>query len=407
MPDSDDAPRGQDEPVEPPRPEPEEPVTRAEADAERMSTPEEPLGHPGPPLNQRSPFVLSMAAAAGVAMVAAAIWLIIIASSELILIGLAFLLAVGIEPIVSWLVRLRWPRGLAVTAVVLLGLSGFAGLLVGLVPILVQQGGQFAGQVPAYLRAAQDQGTLIGQLNARLHLQQALEQQTSGEQALRLAGGLLGVGQAVFGAVTSTFVVTVLAVYFLATMPRIRQTLYRLVPARRRPRVVLLGDAIFTRVGAYLLGNVLISVIAGVATIIVLLILNVPYPYLLAVLVAILDLVPVVGSITAGVIVTLAALTVSLPAALVTAGFFVAYRFLEDYVLVPTIIGRAVKVPATVTLVAVLLGFALYGIIGMLVAVPVAAGVHLLLHEVVFPRLDRSGPGEPPPNAHGSQSEKR
>jgi predicted PurR-regulated permease PerM len=368
---------------------PEEPVERAAAQAEQASSPQAPLGPLGPSLNRRSPFVMGMAAAAGVAVVAAVLWLIIIASSELILIGLALLIAVGIEPAVAWLARRRWPRALAVTVVLVTGLAALAGLVVGLVPVLVQQGSQFAAQVPAYLRAAQDRGTPLGQLNARFHLEQAIQQQLSG-QPLRLAGGLLNISQVVFGAVASTFVVIVLTVYFVIDMPRIRRTFYRLVPAHRRPRAMLLGDAIVHRVGAYLLGNIVISVIAGVATLVVLLILRVPYSFVLAVLVAILDLVPVVGSITAGVLVTLAALTVSLPAAVGTAAFFVAYRLLEDYLLVPTIIGRAVKVPAMATLVAVLLGFALYGVIGMVVAIPVAAAIHLLLHEVVFPRLDRA-----------------
>lgn len=370
--------------------EPEEPVERAEVEAERVSGEQAPLGPLGPRWNRRSPFVVSMAAAAGLAVVTAVIWLVIIASRELILIGVALLLAVGIEPAVSWLTRWRWPRALAVTVVVVIGLAALAGLVGVLVPVLVQQGTQFAAQVPAYLRAAQDRGTLIGQLNARFHLEQAIEQEISGQQPLRLAGGLVGIGEALFGAVASIFIVIVLTVYFMADMPRVRRTFYRLVPAPRRPRAVLLGDVIIYRVGAYLLGNIVISIIAGVATLIVLLVLKVPYPFLLAALVAVLDLVPVVGSISGGILVTLAALTASLLAAIVTAAFFVAYRVLEDYVLVPMIIGRAIRVPAMATLVAVLLGFALYGVIGMVVSIPIAAAVHLLLHEVVFPRLDRA-----------------
>lgn len=389
----DDRDHGSGEPGEQSGRQPEEPIERAEAEAERVSGAQAPLGPLGPQWNRQSPFVVSMAATAGVAVMAAMIWLVILASRELILIGLALLLAVGVEPVVSWLTRWRWPRALAVTVVVMIGLAALAGLVAGVAPVLVQQGSQFAAQVPAYLRAAQDRGTLLGQLNARFHLQQALEQQLSGQQ-LRLAGGLVGIGEAVFGAVASVFVVVVLTVYFMADMQRVRRTLYRLVPAHRRARAMLLGDVVIYRVGAYLLGNIVISIIAGVVTLAVLLVLKVPYPFLLAALVAVLDLVPVVGSISAGILVTLAALTTSLPAALVTAAFFVFYRLLEDYVLVPMIIGRAIKVPAMATLVAVLLGFALYGVVGMVVSIPIAAGVHLLLHEVVFPRLDRAPFGQ-------------
>ena len=94
-------------------------------------------------------------------------------------------------------------------------------------------------------------------------------------------------------------------------------------------------------------------------------------------------------SIDAGVIVTLIALTVSLPVAIATAIFYVVYRLAEDYLIVPRVIGRVIEVPATVTIVAVLVGGAILGIVGALVAIPVAAALRILLFESVFPRLDR------------------
>jgi predicted PurR-regulated permease PerM len=179
-------------------------------------------------------------------------------------------------------------------------------------------------------------------------------------------------------------------VYFLADMPRIRTTLYRLVPHTRRPRVILIGDEVFAKVGAYVLGNVLISIIAGVATFIWLMAFGVPYPLLLGIFVALLDLVPVVGSTIAGVVVGAVALTVSLPVCIATVVFFVVFRLAEDYLLVPKIIGRAVKVPALITVVAVLIGGALLGIVGALVAIPIAAALQLLTQEILFPRLDKA-----------------
>ena len=106
---------------------------------------------------------------------------------------------------------------------------------------------------------------------------------------------------------------------------------------------------------------------------------------LLSIMVALLDLVPVVGSTIAGIIVCLVALTVSVPVALATAGFYIFYRFLEDYLLFPKIIGRTVEIPSVVTVVAVLLGGVTFGIIGALVAIPVAAATMLILQEVVLP----------------------
>jgi len=141
---------------------------------------------------------------------------------------------------------------------------------------------------------------------------------------------------------------------------------------------------------AYVLGNVVISIIAGAGTFLWLTIFGVPYAVLLAILVAILDLVPVVGSTAAGIILSLTALTVCVPVCLATVGFFVAYRVIEDYLLVPKIIGRFVQIPALVTVVSVLLGGVLLGVVGALVAIPVAAAILLILREVTFRRLDNS-----------------
>jgi predicted PurR-regulated permease PerM len=138
------------------------------------------------------------------------------------------------------------------------------------------------------------------------------------------------------------------------------------------------------------LGNLLTSLITGVVIFAFLVIVGVPYALLLSLFVAILDLVPVIGSTIAGVVVCLVALSVSLHVCLATIGFFLIYRLVEDYLLVPRIIGRAVKVPALVTVVAVLLGGALMGIVGALVAIPTAAALLLLGQEMLFPRLDRA-----------------
>ena len=103
-----------------------------------------------------------------------------------------------------------------------------------------------------------------------------------------------------------------------------------------------------------------------------------------------------IGSAVAGVLVALAALTVSLPVCLATIGFFVAYKFFEDYVLSPKVFGKVLKLPALVTIVALLIGGALLGIVGALVALPIAAALLLLTQQLLLPRLDRH---QTPPSA--------
>jgi predicted PurR-regulated permease PerM len=155
-----------------------------------------------------------------------------------------------------------------------------------------------------------------------------------------------------------------------------------LVPGSRRPRAILLGDEVLAKVGYYVLGNVATSVIAGAVTFVWCVIFDVPYQLLLGVFVAILDLIPY-GSTVAGFVVAAVALTVSIPVSIATVAFYVVFRWFEDYLLVPKVIGRAVKVPGGVTVVAVLIGAALLGIVGALVAIPVAAALQLLAHELL------------------------
>jgi predicted PurR-regulated permease PerM len=264
------------------------------------------------------------------------------------------------------------------------------GFLAAAIPPLVTQATQFADHLPRYAAQLRDHSTTLGHLDARFHLQDRINKAASLVNTGDLFGGLLGAGKVVLSATTSTLTVLVLTIYLLADLPRIRRLIYHLIPASRRPRAILLGDEMFTRVGGFVLGNLLTSLIAGAGTFVWLAIFRVPYPILLAIAVAILDLIPVVGSTIGGILVSLVALTVSLPVGLATLVFYIAYRLAEDYLIVPKVIGRTVQVPATTTVLAVLVGGAALGYVGALIAIPVAAAIGILLREVAFPRLDRT-----------------
>ena len=366
-----------------------QPIIAAEQDAARISSPAHPLGEPGPRFNRKSPFIIGLTAAAGVAVTYGGIELLIAARGVLILIVIAAFLAVGLEPAVSWLVHRRIPRWAAVTAVFLVAFGLLAGFLAAAIPPLVTQGTALVDNAPDYLHHLQQRYPTIDQLNSRFHLQDKLQETIGGENVPSVLGGIVGAGKVVFSAISGAVIVFVLTAYFLANFPRIRASLYRLAPHSRRPRTILIGDEIFAKVGGYVLGNLLISLITAVLTFIWLIAFGVPYPLLLAVLVAVLDLIPIIGSTLAGIVVALVALTVSLPISLATIVFFIALRLIEDYLLVPRIIGRTVQVPPLVTVVAVLLGGALLGIVGALLAIPIAAAILLLAREILFPQLDR------------------
>lgn len=366
-----------------------EPIAEAESIADAISTRRAPMGAVGKPFDWRSPFFVAVLATAGVAATYAVLKLLIYAGGILVLIGFALFLAIGMEPAVAWLTRHRWPRWAGVAAVLLVILGVIGGFLAAAIPALINQGEQLAANLPRYLQELKDHNSFLGQLNERFHLQERISSLISSSTS-DLGGDLIDAGEAVFSAFADTLIVLVLIIYFLADMPRIRRLAYRLVPSSRRPRAILIGDNILSKVGFYVLGNLVVSLIAGGLTFVWLLAFGIPYALLLSIMVALLDLVPVVGSTVAGVVVALVALTVSVPLCLATVGYFVAYRFAEDYLLIPKVIGRTVEVPALVTIVAVLIGGALLGVIGALVAIPVAAALLLLARELLFPRLDRS-----------------
>ena len=360
---------------------------RAEAAAEAGASPEAEYGRRGRPFDHTSPFFIGLVGALGVAVAFALCYLVVAAGQVLVLVGLAFFIAVGLDPAVLWLYRRGLPRWSAVIVVLIAALGMFIGFLIVAVPVLVTQASHLANNIPHYLNVLHNKHTELGKLNAKYHIVRSLQKLLNGSTSFKTA---LGVGKIVLDLVSSVAIVVTVAVYLLADLPRVRRGIYQLAPRSRRARMVLLTDEILNRVGGYVLGNLLTSAIAGIGTWAWALALGIPYALLLGLLVALLDLIPIVGSTVGGFIVSLVALTVSLPVAIATALFYVAYRFLEDYLLTPRIMARTVAVPGLVTVIATILGGALLGIIGALVAIPVAAAIKLLAEELAAPRLEES-----------------
>jgi predicted PurR-regulated permease PerM len=309
-------------------------------------------------------------------------------AGELILIVLALVFALGLDPMVSWLARHGWRRAWGVAAVTFGFLLIVVGVFAVIIPPIVTQVEQLARALPGLVQELQDRSSALGRLNARYHLLDSLKSSVSGGGGGLPLGGVLNIGLAVFGTLTAAITVLVLTVYFLANLPTIRRVIYRMFPASRRARARELGDEISVRVGGYVLGNLLTSVIAGLGTFVFLEIVHVPYSVALGVLVAVLDLIPVVGSTIGGILVTLVALSVSTTVAVASLVFYIAYRLLEDYLLVPRVMNRAVDVPPVLTIVALIIGGSLLGIVGAFLAIPAAATVQLVVTQVVWPRLD-------------------
>ncbi|MCX4751390.1 AI-2E family transporter [Kitasatospora sp. NBC_01287] len=310
-------------------------------------------------------------------------------SGLLTLVALALFLAISLEPVVTWLTRRGVRRFWAVTALVLVLLAAMAGFVALVIPPLSAEVSALSTAIPDWLQQLHDHQSALGRLEDHYHLIDRAKQALSGGNATTVLNGVLGAGRLVLNALTAVVVVTTLTLYFLAGLPAIKSYGYRFVPASRRERVVDLVEEVVVRTGRFMLANLATSGIAGLATFGWLEGWGVPYPALLGVFVALMDLVPVVGSTIGGVVVSLVALVVSFPVALATAAFYIVFRLAEDYLIMPRAMKYAVAVHPVVTVLAVLAGGALLGLVGALVAVPVAVAVGLVLDEVVFPRLER------------------
>ena len=349
-----------------------------------------PYGRPGRPMSSRSPFRVAFTAALGVALAYGLVNALIAVRSVLVLLLTAAFLAIGLSPLVDKLEARRVKRGRAVGIVLLGVLLFFVGFGFAVVPPIVEQSQSLVDRAPEYVQQLQD-NRRVAELDARFGLldraQETLADPTRFGTAA--AGGVLGVGKVVLNFTFNTLTLLILTLYFLSSLPTIKANAYRLVPRSRRARVGLLTDEILTRVGGYVGGAVTIAGIAAVLTFALLMVLGVDYPVALAMLVFLTGLIPLIGATIGAIVITAVALFTSVQAGVIVAVYYLVYQQVENYLLYPRIMQRSVDVSPAATVVAVLIGGALLGVLGALLAIPIAAAVQLVLNEVVSPRQDQ------------------
>ncbi|MFF5293572.1 AI-2E family transporter [Paractinoplanes globisporus] len=342
------------------------------------------FGRPGPPVDRRNPFMIGLLGGLGV-IVAYAIFLgVRNAASILVLIFIAAFLAIGLNPAVSWLRRRGVPRAAAVAIVALVVLGLLIGGLIALIPPLVTQTNELIHNAPGYLQQLQRNKT-VNDLVERYDIMEKVTSAVNAGTVGNAVGGVVGGAKLIFGTIFNTLTVLVLTIYFMAAFDRLREAAYSLVPASRRTRVRLLTDEILTKVGAYMVGALSIAVVAGFSSFVLAMILGLAYPFALAVVVALFDLIPQIGATLGAIIVSLVGFASSLTDGIICVAFFIVYQQVENYLIYPTVMRRSVKVSDVAAVVAALLGVALFGVIGALVAIPMVAGIQLIIREVVVP----------------------
>jgi predicted PurR-regulated permease PerM len=312
-------------------------------------------------------------------------------------VGAALFLALGIDPAVSFLQRQRFPRWAAILTVLAAILGVFAGLVLAVIPVIIDQVNNLIKSVPNIVNAIQNDNSVQKWWNTTFSFL-PFDTAVSNVQKFfttnigTITGGVfstvLNIASGAFGVV----IVLILTLYFVASLSSIKRGLYQLVPATKREKFIDIAEQISKSVGRYVLGQGALGLTNGILSflffsVLLLFGVNVKYYALLAFIAFLFSLVPLVGTITGSAVICLLVLLFNgWPTVIFPIVYYLIYMQVEAYVLSPSIMNRAVKVPGVVVVIAALAGGTLLGVLGALVAIPVAAAVLLIIKQVVVPR---------------------
>lgn len=314
-------------------------------------------------------------------------------STVIIYIALALFAALGLDPAVRFLERRGLGRGWSVVVVLVALIAALALILWIIIPVVVEQITLFVKSVPGLI-ADFTGSDLYATLEAQFGDQfQDLVSDVQGfltdpNNIAAIGGGALQVGASIANAISGVVIVLVLVIYFVATLPTMKQAMLRLVPARDRENTAIITDQITDSVGGYVMGMVTLAFINAVVVLLLYTVMSLPFPLLLAVVAFLITLIPLVGSLIFWVIGTGIALFADPVLALVFAVIYLVYMQLESYFLTPRVMNRAISIPGSLVVIGALVGGTLLGLLGALVAVPVTASILIIIKKVWIPRQD-------------------
>jgi predicted PurR-regulated permease PerM len=329
---------------------------------------------------RRLVFGWAVAGTAGVLLVLLTVYAFYVMRRIIVIALIGLFVAVSLDPVVRWLVARGIRRSFAV-AIVVLGLVALFGVFLwSVVPAVGEQGGHLFADLPGYLSRMSEESKAVREVTDRYHLTERLTT-LAADLPGRLAGGAVGFLQRFFGTLASALTVLVLSIYFMAELPHLQRGLVALFPPRRRQRVAEIVGVVVDKVGGYMIGNLIISLFAGVASYVCLRLAGVPFALPLAVTVALTDLIPMIGATLGAVIcVAVSLFTVGIwPDSVLVLAFFIAYQQLENYVIAPRVMRDTVDLSAVAVLLVALAGGAILGLLGAVMAIPIAAAVKVVM----------------------------
>ena len=364
-------------------------AARGKSSAAAKPSEDDDFGKPGPPLSNRSPFVIGFFGGLGLLVAWFLYGLFLIVGPVLLLIVVAMFLAVGLNPAVEFFMRRGLKRSWAVVVVITFVVIAIALFLLAIVPVVTDQVTNLTNSAPGWFDQLQHSRT-VERLDQKYGVVGKLKKYvTGGSLGQQVFGGVLGVGLKILGFLANAFVVVVMMLYFLATLPRVKTTLFRFAPASRRDRVTKLGNEILEGIGAYVSGAFVVALCAGVSSLVFLFIVGLgQYAVALALVVALLDVIPMIGATIGAVIVCAIGFATDVQTGLALVIFYVIYQQLENYIIYPRVMSHTVDLPGLLTVIAALVGASLLGVVGALLAIPTAAALVLLSREIVIRRQD-------------------
>lgn len=346
----------------------------------------------GAPINRSHPFYFGFTATLGALTAIVLMRALASVSQIFVLILISLFLATGLNPAVELLRKRNLSRTTAVSVIfssVVLFVIFFALVVI---PPVISQGTNLIESAPQLLQDLMKNETIY-QLNTQYGLIDTLQEKlrsvtSDGTLLISTFGGVIGVGKSVLSGFFSALTILVLTLYFITSLPQAVELGLSLVPASRRDRVGLLTNAVIARVGSFVGSQILIAAMAAVFVTILGTILGLPSAIAIGMFVLVAALIPLIGHFIGAGIFTLVALSQSLAIGVIALVAYVVYVQIENYVVTPRIMKRALAVPGAVTIIAALIGSSLLGLVGGLLAVPVAASIILILDEVVIPRAN-------------------
>ncbi|WP_029149743.1 AI-2E family transporter [Microbacterium indicum] len=343
-----------------------------------------------------NPFRLGFIAALGVGLAIMLLQGVQTLSSVLLYVGTALFISLGLDPVVSWFERRGLPRWAAVLISIVGVLGAFAAILVIVLPTVIDQISQLVRRITYLLNRSSWQNDIeawveqtFPNLDFPVVIQAINDWLTS--NIFSISESVVNITVSVANGLFGGLIILILTIYLTASTPALKSAIYQVVPASKRDGFVNIAEQITDSVGYYVMGQVTLAAINGILSAVFLTIIGAPFPMVLAVVAFIGSMIPLVGTITGSAIIVLLCLLPdvgSTTTAIIAAAWYLVYMQIEAYVLNPRIMSRAVSVPGGVVVVAALSGGALLGLLGALIAIPVAASVLIIYRQVLIPRMN-------------------